>query len=291
MGLHRRAIGLWRKRWREAFERLARCEVSERPRLLAQAIEDLLADAPGRGGTLWQRTKDSPVVRNAVMATGIHYHHRAIVINRTTWKVGNLKMWQSGYRISLHCIRSIIREEGYRWRKGKAKRVLTSNDPDYRAKVIGSYPSYRPLVRTAFFSADEYGPFSITPSEEYTHQKPKGCLIVTAALELCTNQVTHFFSEKKDTEEMIRLLDLLLTEYAGMELYFCRWTLRRAQRDSKESGPRQPAERNEFPSKSRVGSIAIGSPVLERHRVCLWDSRAIIQNSDYQSEQEAMQAP
>jgi hypothetical protein len=36
------------------------------------------------------------------------------------------------------------------------------------------------------------------------NQKSKGRLIVTAALELSTNQVTHFYSEKKNTEEMIK---------------------------------------------------------------------------------------
>jgi hypothetical protein len=38
-------------------------------------------------------------------------------------------------------------------------------------------------------------------------QKSKGVLIMTAALELSTNQVTHFYSEKKNTDEMIKLLD------------------------------------------------------------------------------------
>jgi hypothetical protein len=33
---------------------------------------------------------------------------------------------------------------------------------------------------------------------------PKGSLICTAALELSTNQVTHFYSKRKNTAEMIK---------------------------------------------------------------------------------------
>ena len=34
-------------------------------------------------------------------------------------------------------------------------------------------------------------------------QKSKGSLIITGALELSTNQITHFYSEKKNADEMI----------------------------------------------------------------------------------------
>ena len=83
-----------------------------------------------------------------------------------------------------------------------------------------------------FFSIDEFGPFAITirggrklvaPGEEYTvpqWQKSKGSLIVTAALELSTNQVTHFYSKHKNTDEMIRLVDVLVKQYAGMETLY-----------------------------------------------------------------------
>jgi len=38
-------------------------------------------------------------------------------------------------------------------------------------------------------------------------------MILTAALELSRNQVTHFYSHAKNTEEMIKMADLLRTEY------------------------------------------------------------------------------
>ncbi|PYK63743.1 MAG: hypothetical protein DME21_01970 [Verrucomicrobia bacterium] len=45
-------------------------------------------------------------------------------------------------------------------------------------------------------------------------QKSKGSVIATAALELSTNQITHFYSEKKNTDEMIRMLELLVGHIA-----------------------------------------------------------------------------
>ena len=44
-------------------------------------------------------------------------------------------------------------------------------------------------------------------------QKSRGCMIMTAALELSGNQVTHFYSAKKNTGEMIRMMDVLIERY------------------------------------------------------------------------------
>ena len=54
-------------------------------------------------------------------------------------------------------------------------------------------------------------------------QKSKGTVILTAALELSTNQVTHFFSQKKDTDEMIRMLELLLVRYRDQRRIYFSW--------------------------------------------------------------------
>jgi hypothetical protein len=51
----------------------------------------------------------------------------------------------------------------------------------------------------------------------------KGSLIATAALELSTNQVTHFYSSGKNTVEMIKLLDLLLKQYRGCSKLYLSW--------------------------------------------------------------------
>src|SRR6185437_210610 len=54
-------------------------------------------------------------------------------------------------------------------------------------------------------------------------QKSKGFLIMTAALELSTNQVTHFYSRTKDTQEMIKLLLLLSENYRDQQKLYISW--------------------------------------------------------------------
>jgi hypothetical protein len=114
-----------------------------------------------------------------------------------------------------------VRAEGYRFRK--ARRVLTSPDPSYREKLQEITRVLSNLQDDEkFFSIDEFGPFSVRMRGGSAltrkgiarvipqRQRSKGRLIVTAALELSTNQITHFYSEKKNTDEMIKLLDVLL---------------------------------------------------------------------------------
>ena len=48
-------------------------------------------------------------------------------------------------------------------------------------------------------------------------------MILTAALELSENQVTHFFSDKKNTDEMIKLVEILIEKYKGQERIFFSW--------------------------------------------------------------------
>ena len=55
------------------------------------------------------------------------------------------------------------------------------------------------------------------------YQKSKGTLIVTAALELSENQVTHFYSTQKNTEEMLKLLEILLMKYANQSCIYFSW--------------------------------------------------------------------
>jgi hypothetical protein len=81
----------------------------------------------------------------------------------------------------------------------------------------------------SFFSIDEFGPLSVrtrggvslTPPDEQKivpqFQRSKGRLLLTGALELSTNQFTYFYSERKNTAEMIKLLHLLITEYGSSD--------------------------------------------------------------------------
>jgi len=55
--------------------------------------------------------------------------------NRIAWKVADLQqaLEKAGLSIGRHAIRTIIKDAGYRWIK--ARKALTSKDPDYRTKL------------------------------------------------------------------------------------------------------------------------------------------------------------
>lgn len=156
--------------------------------------------------------------------------------NRTTWRMADLQsvLQRQGQSMCKDVIHTIIKDAGFRWRK--ARIVLTSHDPDYREKVEAIKDILSRLTPDeAFFSVDEFGPFAVkrkggkkrvAHGEDYVvpqWQKSKGWLILTAALELTRNQVTHFYSLKKNTEEMIRMADLLKTQYSQCKTLYLSW--------------------------------------------------------------------
>jgi hypothetical protein len=139
-----------------------------------------------------------------------------------------------GARISISSISEYFIASGYKFKK--AKRMLTSNDPNYRDKLIKITDTLSQLApNEKFFSIDEFGPFSVkirggsalvagdTVRTIPQRQKSKGSLICTAALELSTNQVTHFYSTKKNTREMIRLLKRLIIAYKNEHRVYVSW--------------------------------------------------------------------
>lgn len=52
-------------------------------------------------------------------------------------------------------------------------------------------------------------------------QRSKGKLICTAVLELSTNQITHFYSKKKNTEEMIKKAIIHNSNYGSVDECQC----------------------------------------------------------------------
>jgi hypothetical protein len=87
----------------------------------------------------------------------------------------------------------------------------------------------------AFFSIDEFGPFAVKMRAGKSLQPPgqtrvvpqwqpsKGALILSAALELRSNQLSHFFSTKKNTNETIALMEVLRREYRCMQCIYLSW--------------------------------------------------------------------
>ncbi len=157
-------------------------------------------------------------------------------INRTSWIMADLRkvLAKIGKPACPEVVRTITKAAGYKWRKARV--VLTSNDPDYAEKLARIRSILSGLQPDeAFFSIDEFGPFAVKAKpgrtltalgeqrEVQQWQKSKGCLILTAALELSGNQVTHFYSLKKNTTEMIRMMELLLERYKDKRKLYLSW--------------------------------------------------------------------
>ncbi len=254
----------------------------------------------------YRRITDREDVKKTVFQV-MHAPPSDFGFNRTTWKLNELQLAieKAGIRVGRHSIRRIVKDAGYRWLK--ARKVLTSNDPEYRQKLSNIQEILGALgEREGFFSIDEYGPFAVKqrqgrklvrPDEQFTvpqFQKSKGALIVTAALELSTNQVTHFFSKKKNTEEMIKLLDLLRVQYSHLDRIFLSWDAaswhisKKLQENIEHENARIETSRGPTVALAPLPAGAQFLNVIEA--VFSGMSRAIIHNSNYATKDEAKAA-
>lgn len=155
-----------------------------------------------------------------------------------------------------------------------------------------------------FFSIDEFGPLAIkmrggrswTPSEDHKiipqWQQSKGSLIVTAALELSTNQVTHFYSEKKNTAEMIALLEILLGQYKDETRIFFSWDAASWHASKKLYEKVQEVNNPEYRNKHNTPYVELAPLPSSAQFLNVIESvfsgmaKAIIHNSNYQSVDE-----
>jgi transposase len=251
------------------------------------------------------KSKDDGI-KKAVFAL-LHTPPSAHGINRSTWRLNDLQrvLRDSGVQLSKDVIPAIIKDAGYKWRA--ARIVLTSKDPQYKPKIEAVKKILSELKSDeAFFSIDEFGPFAVkktggrklvAPEETYIvpqWQKSKGYLIVTGALELSRNQMTHFFSDKKNTLEMIKMMDLLRAQYRDCKTIYLSWDAA-SWHISKELFA-QIQERNDqgpahgFPIV-KTAPLPAGAQFLNViESVFSGMARAIIHNSDYASLEAAKQA-
>jgi transposase len=240
------------------------------------------------------RKFDDPLMKNAVFGL-LHEPPSNYDINRTTWTMTHLYrvLKETGRPVSSGVIRKIVKLAGYRWRKARV--VLTSPDPAFSEKLnrIRSILSkLRP--NEAFFSIDEFGPFAVKmksgialtgPGERRIvpqWQKSRGRLILTAALELSENQTHHFFSTKKNTAEMIRMMELLISRYRDRCKIYLSWDaaswhiskqLYKVIEQHNAAGDRPAVETAPLPSGAQFLNVI--------ESVFSGMARAIIHNSDY----------
>jgi transposase len=229
--------------------------------------------------------------------------------NRTSWRMDDLyqTLANEGHALSKTYIRKIIENAGYRYLK--AKKVLTSIDPQYFEKlkeITGILSNLK--VDEKFFSIDEFGPLAIkmkggrswvAPGNSKTFpqwQKSKGSLIVIATLELSTNQVTHFYSTKKNTDEMIKLLEILLTQYNEENRIFFSWDAASWHASQKLYKRVEEINSKEYREKTKSPIVTLAPLPTSAQFLNVIESvfsgmaRAIIHNSDYASEHECKAA-
>lgn len=252
------------------------------------------------------RKADDQAVKDAVF-TLLHEPPSLSGINRTTWKMADVRavLATRGFVLGADAIRAVIRAAGFRWKSAKV--VLTSHDPEYRKKLAHIQDILASLgPEERFFSIDEFGPFAIKmkagralspPDVQPTvpqWQKSKGRLILTAALELSTNQVTHFYSEAKNTKEMIRMATVLVEQYRSLSKLYISWDAA-SWHLSKElteyvSGHNEAAAQNGEPELELAPLPASAQFLNVIESVFSGMARSIIHCSDYESKASAQVA-
>lgn len=265
--------------------------------------------AEGGPAALFMRRKnphrkwDNEEIKAALFET-LHQPPGNFGINRTTWKIADLSrvLKEKGNAAGEDVIRKITREAGYRWRK--ARIVLTSSDPEFSSKVdrikeiLGNLASDE-----AFFSIDEYGPFAVkdqpgrslaAPGEQrlvQQWQRSRGSITLTAAIELASNQITHFYSERKNTAEMLRMMNVLIDRYKDRRRIYLSWDaaswhvskeLNKKIEEHNLSGCPPSVEVAPLPARAQFLNVI--------ESVFSGMARAIVHNSTYKTADEAKAA-
>jgi transposase len=155
-------------------------------------------------------------------------------VSWTTTELAEVYAREYGVEMSQASVSKYLIKQGITFRR--AREVLTSPDPMYKEKFLAIQTILENITENEkFFSIDEYGPFAVKPKGGKVLALPgvrptfpqvkqsKGWFVMTAALELSKNQVTHFYSLKKDTAEMIKLIDLLISQYKDQNKLYLSW--------------------------------------------------------------------
>ena len=271
-------------------------------------------EAGGADGLLARRhwkcgmKPENPKLREIVLSI-IHSPPSRFGFNRTSWTIKLLKdaLQSKGYLIGKNNISRIVKAEGYGF--WKAKVCLTSNDPNYEKKVKKITSILAKLkADEKFFSIDEFGPFAVKMQGGRSYmktgqvrvvpqfQKSKGVLILTAALELSENQVTHFYSAHKNTDEMIKLLDLLLDKYAEQSRFYLSWDAASWHASKRFYARVKEVNSSKYRASHKCPRVKL-APLPSRAQflnviesVFSGMAKAVIHNSDYQSVAEAVAA-
>ena len=167
----------------------------------------------------------------------LHCRPDSIGFNRMNWTQHDLiQAYEARHHetISRSTLARLIKKAGYGWRK--ARRVLTSPDPNYQEKMELLVATLRSLKASeAFFFIDELGPIQVRkrPGKAYRdkdsvpriprHQASRGTVSLVAALSATTDQTTWMFVASKDTRSIMDVLEILYNQYHAASKLYVTW--------------------------------------------------------------------
>jgi transposase len=167
----------------------------------------------------------------------LHQNPISFDINRTSWtQQALIQAYKERYNetITRRTVERLIKNAGYGWRK--ARRTLTSPDPNYQEKVELLSGTLLSLTESElFFFLDEWGPVQVRKrggkvfSAKYLipriprSEASKGAVALIAALSATTNQMTWTYLTSKDTRSITSLLEILYNQYHAYSKLYVTW--------------------------------------------------------------------
>ncbi len=158
-------------------------------------------------------------------------------INRASWSYPTITQAYNELhddKVSESIVGRMLKTIGYSWRR--ARKVLTSKDPQYREKVQRVLDVLQNLRKgEAFFFIDEAGPYQVrkyggkclTLEKELRvvpqFQKPKGRVMLIGGLEALSNQMTWTWIDNKGVDTMCTFIKILHREYTTFSKLYLTW--------------------------------------------------------------------
>jgi transposase len=167
----------------------------------------------------------------------VHDRPNSYGINRSNWNLPSLALaYRSKHKdaISSSTVGRLLKKSDYSIRK--ARKVLSSPDPEYREKVELLLNTLRSLkADELFFFVDELGPLRVKkyggrtfvgrnePCSIPQKQAARGVVTMAGALGATTNQVTWLYGPSKDTLAMIDLIEILFNQHRAAGRLYISW--------------------------------------------------------------------
>jgi transposase len=255
------------------------------------------SDAPAHQAALDQK-------RRRILGI-LHDRPRSYGINRSNWSLPSLALayrHEHAETIGSSTVGRLLKQSEYTMKK--ARKVLSSPDPEYREKVDLLLHTLRNLKPDEmFFFVDELGPLRVrkyggrtfVPKGEAPtfpqEQAARGVVIMAGALNATTNQVTWVYRPSKDTSAMIDLIEVLFNQHARASKLYITWDAASWHRSSPLVEWLDAFNKDTMRSKEGPLIYLVPLPTSSQfldviEAVFSGMKRAVVHHSDYGSEEE-----